>query len=93
MYEKHPTLSTTSWTRNYPTIYTTYKIRGNDINDVFVCGAFGEILYCSGTSWQGYISQTYLATGYLTSIAVRGNLVVAVGINNMLGVAIVDRRQ
>ena len=93
MYEKHPTLSTTSWTRKYPTIYTTYKVRGNDINDVFVCGAFGEILHYSGTSWQSYISQTYLATGNLTSIAVRGNLVIAVGSNNSLGVAIVGRRQ
>lgn len=91
MYEKHPTLSTTSWARKYPTIYTTYKIRGNDINDVFVCGAFGEILHYSGTSWQSYISQTYLATGNLASIAVRSNIVITVKSNNSIGVAIVGR--
>ena len=75
------------------THYATTKVRGNNINDVVVVGAFGEFLHWNGVRWKSYIDQTGLSNGSYTSVAVSGNLVVAVGGNNAQAVITMGTRQ
>ncbi|MCX6151185.1 MAG: glucosyl transferase [Ignavibacteriales bacterium] len=61
--------------------YALNSIRGNGANDIFTAGAFGEILHYNGGSWESYIDQTHINGNYY-KIAVKGDLVVAVGLDN-----------
>jgi hypothetical protein len=73
------------------TFYTT-KIRANDINDVFVVGAYGEILHYNGASWKSCRSQTALQNGSYTGIAVKSNLTIAVGADGARTVVTLGKR-
>jgi hypothetical protein len=77
-WEKHPTLGASSWTSLLLSGYTTFAVRGNALNDVFMCGAYGEFLHFNGVSWKSYISQTGMDGAYL-GLSVSGNTVIAVG--------------
>ena len=93
IYQKN-SLPDSAW-RNGPLDIThdaTTRVRGNNINDVFIVGAFGEFLHWNGVSWRSYITQTGLADGSYTSVAVQGNLVVAVGANDAQAVITMGRR-
>ncbi len=61
--------------------YYKESVRGNGINDVFVAGHTGQISHYNGESWYHYggreLPQFY---GFYTSIAVKGNTVVGVGV-------------
>jgi hypothetical protein len=93
IYEKNY-LSDGAW-KNGPldiTHYATTRIRGNAANDVFVVGAYGECLHYNGKSWQSYQSVTGLSNGSYTSVAMKNNLVVAVGGDNPRAVITIGRR-
>jgi len=93
VYQKK-SLSDSAW-RNGPLDIThdaTTRVRGKNINDVFIVGAFGEFLHWNGVSWRSYIGQTGLADGSYTSVAIEGNLVVAVGANDAQAVITMGRR-
>ena len=82
------------WPEDLESWLSTYyrnAIRGNDLNDIFTAGDYGEILHYNGKSWQSYYQATQLS-GLYHSVAVRGNLVVAVGVSNQLGVIAMGRR-
>ncbi|MDE3058425.1 MAG: glucosyl transferase [Bacteroidota bacterium] len=82
IYEKNM-LSDSLWANSVQqiTTYYTTSVRGNGTNDVFIAGAFGEFLHWNGESWKSLRVQTALSNGAFTSVAVKGNLVVAVGGN------------
>jgi hypothetical protein len=86
IYEKR-NLSDNTWLNNpldITTYYTTH-IRGNAINDIFVVGAYGEVLHYNGNSWHSYISTTGINGSY-GPVAIRNNLVMIVGYDNDLAV-------
>jgi hypothetical protein len=56
-------------------------IRGNDINDVVTVGDFGEIVHYNGCTWKNYSDLTGFY-GIYCSVAMRGNIIVAVGYNS-----------
>lgn len=58
--------------------YYSEKIRGNDVNDVFLVGDFGLCAHFNGTSWHTY-SELYNADETLYGLAINNNLVVAAG--------------
>lgn len=58
--------------------YALNSIRGNSINDLFIAGAYGEILHYNGATWKSYIDQTNIDGNYL-KIEVKSNLVISVG--------------
>ena len=74
-------------TNNY-----TNKVRGNHVKDVFVCGAYGEILHYNGVDWRSYQSQTQIRNGQYYAIAVKGDLVVAVGEEYPRAIVAIGRR-
>jgi hypothetical protein len=86
------TLADSNWKSSTVTQYATTAIRANAVNDIFMVGAYGECLHWNGASWKSYISQVGLAAGAYASIAVRGNLVIAVGEGNPAAAIAVGRR-
>ena len=92
IYEKN-SLSESIW-KNGPldiTHYAVTEIRGNDLNDVFAVGSFGEVLHYNGKRWTSYINETGLDNGSYSGLAVKRNLVVATGANNQQAVIIIGR--
>jgi len=59
---------------NLPRFFTT-RVRGNGINDVIVVGCCGMVAHWNGVSWYTYPTMP----GNYEGLAVKGNLVVAVG--------------
>ena len=93
--QKHSLQDTSPWTV-YPTAalakYYSESIRGNAINDIIIVGAYGDILHYNGSTWKDYSDQTSLANGAFTSVAMKGNLVIAVGGNGPQAVITMGRR-
>jgi hypothetical protein len=98
IYQKH-SLSDSLWENNLYdiTTYATTSIEGNDINDVVGVGAFGDFVHFNGVSWKNDYQQPLLSNGSYTRVEVKGNLVVAVGSNqisiNSEAVILMGRRQ
>ncbi len=67
-----------------------YAVRGNDVNDVVVVNEVGDILHFNGSDWRRFVQTTY---GEYYSVAIKGNMLVAVGDNyGASGVIAVGRR-
>jgi len=64
--------------KGLPALYTA-SIRGNDINDVYAVGSFGVINHFNGKTW---FTLPISISGAFYKVAVKGNLIVAVGIQN-----------
>lgn len=77
---------------NELTPYYTTKIKANDVNDIFVVGAFGELLHYNGSSWKSFRTQTALENGSFTSIAVNKNSIIAVGGEGSRAVITIGKR-
>lgn len=67
-------------------------IRGNAWNDVFVAGGYGQLLHFNGKSWQSYQNVLGLQTGSIGRIAVKGNMMILVGMLGSRAVAVIGRR-
>jgi hypothetical protein len=92
IWEKTYSLTQPYWTTRNITGYTTNSIRGTAINDIFVCGAFGDLLHFNGVSWHAYDDQTYLSSGQYEMLAVKGNIVLAVGHEAQSAIVAIGRR-
>ena len=68
-------------------------IRGNGLNDIIVSGAFGELLHFNGLRWKSLRNdKTILNNGSYFEVAVKGNLVVAVGYDETGAIILVGKR-
>ncbi len=74
------------------TNYMSDGIRGNNINDVFVTGSFFEIVHYNGSSWHNYKDVIPFADGGVGRVAMKGNLVITVGLSGQNAVAIIGKR-
>ena len=92
-YEKK-SLTDPAWKDNGFDIthYATTGIRGTDLNDVFIAGAFGELLHFNGMSWYSYYDITNIEGSY-GRVAVYGNLICCTGgLNNGQAIILLGRR-
>ncbi len=82
----------TNWIRNndLPAYYKTC-IRGNDINDIIVSGAFGLLLHYNGESWINFQNITYI-NGAFSKVDFKGNLLCAVGSNDNQAIIVMGKR-
>ena len=67
-------------------------VRGNSSNDLFVVGNFGEVLHFNGKNWKSYKDQTAINNGGYRAVTVKGNLMIAVGVDYPFAIAAVGRR-
>ena len=62
------------------TQYFMECIRGSALNNIIVAGAFGEVIHFNGINWKSIKNtETTLNNGSYYRVAVKGNIVVAVG--------------
>ena len=66
------------------------SIDGNDLNDMVICGDFGELLHFNGVNWRSY--QNVTSGVLLLGIKIKDDLVVTVGINNPKAFVAIGRR-
>jgi hypothetical protein len=93
-YQKNNPYDNAAWTSDQlPYPYYLYAIRGIAFNDMVAVGDFGEILHFDGVEWRPYNAVTFLENGWNLSVAMKGDLVVAVGMNNGYGVVTMGKRQ
>ncbi len=72
--------------------YYIYGIRGNGINDIVATGGVGELLHFNGNTWKSYFSETKLSDGNYNAIAIKNNILVAVGQNGSNAVILMGKR-
>ena len=72
--------------------YEVGGVRGNDLNDVFTVASFGEITHYNGSSWHNYSNQLPMLSGAYGHVAIKGDLVVAVGLAAQRAVALIGKR-
>jgi hypothetical protein len=65
------------------TTFATTSIRGNNVNDVIGVGAFGDFIHFNGVNWKNDYQEPLLSNGSYTEVIVKGDLVVAVGGNQI----------
>ena len=83
-----------TWQGN-PLDITTYfvnRIRADEINDVIIVGAYGETLHFNGVNWKSFFNETYISNGAYLSVAIKNNLIIAVGYQSALAVLTVGHR-
>ena len=72
-------------------LYYSERIRGNDLNDIYVCGDFGLFAHYNGVRWT--VFKNLSIYGAYLSVAVKNNLVIAVGyLNNEQAIIVVGKR-
>jgi hypothetical protein len=82
----------TSYPSGFVTSYHSEAIRGNGINDVFVVGDFFEVVHFNGASWYNYSNEIPTANGAFGAVAVKGNLVIGVGLLGQQAVTLIGKR-
>jgi len=75
------------------TPYYTNSIDGNDVNDIVVCGAYGELLHFNGSDWKSYQKELEMQAGSYRTIKIKGNLLVAVGYDSPKAVITIGKRE
>ncbi|MCU7503248.1 MAG: glucosyl transferase [Ignavibacteria bacterium] len=74
------------------THYSIERIKANAINDVFLAGAYGEVLHFNGVNWKSFISETYLDGAY-NNLDVKGNTIAISGGVGLRGVVLIGKRK
>ena len=72
--------------------YHTNAIRANNINDVFIVGAFGESLHFNGVGWKSYQNDLGVFFGSYKAISVKNDLAISVGYESTKAKILVGRR-
>jgi hypothetical protein len=78
---------------NIVTSYWTNAIRGTAANDIFLVGSYGDVVHFNGSTWKSFQGQTGMAVGNYWSVALKGNLSIAVGGNGDRAVVAIGRRR
>jgi WD40 repeat protein len=94
MFYKNNINSNESWISfgESVTPYYTNSIDGNDVNDIVVCGAYGELLHYNGSTWKSYQKELEMQAGSYRTIKIKDNLLVAVGYDSPNAVITIGRR-
>jgi hypothetical protein len=75
------------------TQYYTTSVDGNELNDIVVCGSYGELLHFNGSSWKSYQDELQLQAGSYGEVKMKDNIIVAVGHNSPEAVITTGRRK
>ena len=86
IFFKNDIYSDSPWKMIKVNSYFSHGIRGNNLCDIVIAGAYGEILHYNGYSWENYTDVLGKRIGY-EEIDIKGDIVVAVG--DFLGNAVI----
>jgi hypothetical protein len=74
------------------TTYYTHAIRGIEINDIFVVGAYNTVIHFNGMTWKNYLGNTLPNLGYhLSRMDYKGDIVAAVGYLGRDGIILIGK--
>jgi hypothetical protein len=95
MFSKTDINSNQGWTSvgEGITQYYINSIDGSGLNDIVVCGAFGELLHFNGKSWQSFQSEVQLQAGSYRKIKMKDNFIIAVGYDSPKAVITIGKRE
>ena len=81
------------WERNttMPQFHIT-SIRGAGLNDIVLGGTFGLFMHYNGVSWMNYAYITASYFDVISSVAIKGNTIVAAGFKGSKAVVLVGKR-
>ncbi|MBI5214358.1 MAG: hypothetical protein HY960_01255 [Ignavibacteriae bacterium] len=95
LFAKNSPYSTEQWREVVGTTNFNYyreAIRGNGLNDFVVVCHYGDIFHFNGFTWKSYRQITYM-NGVYYRVAMKGNIVIAVGrVNNTAIIATGKRK-
>ena len=93
IYEKH-NINQNKWGNDVYDIstYSINKLRGEFLNNIAATGGAGELVYFNGFRWQSYIVETMLQAGNFRGLAIKGDLIIAVGQNSPQAVVTLGKR-
>ncbi|MBI9072923.1 MAG: hypothetical protein JEY94_15085 [Melioribacteraceae bacterium] len=75
-------LSKGNWKNENATEFVTFSIAGNELNDIYACGSYGEVIHYNGISWNSSRSILGLDNNKIFyKVECEGNIVIAVGFN------------
>ncbi len=84
IYTKNNINNSDPWTslHNNLTPYYTYSVRGSSLNNIFICGSFGEVLHFNGFSFKSYRDMQNFKEVEFLKTNVKESIIVAVGHKN-----------
>jgi len=74
------------------TQYYTNSINGNDLNDIAICGAYGELLHFNGVNWKSFRNELQFDAGSYRGIKIKDDFIIAVGYNSPKAVITIGKR-
>jgi hypothetical protein len=89
-------ISDPKWNNNWEEITQYYinSVRGEDVNDIFMCGAFGEVLHFNGKSWFSYLNHGLpYFNGSMVKLSYKENTVCMVGSDGRFSIIYLGKRQ
>ncbi|BDQ02995.1 glucosyl transferase [Ignavibacterium sp.] len=73
------------------TPYYTYAIRGSALNNVLICGSFGELLHYNGFTWQSFQNMLGFFNADFFNIDVKENVTAVVGQKFNSGIIVIGK--
>ncbi len=94
MFTKSNINSTYGWESIWQGIteYYTGSIDGNELNDIIVCGSYGEMLHYNGENWKSFQNELQLQAGSFGEVKIKDDLILAVGHDSPKAVITIGRR-
>lgn len=94
MFTKTEINSSIGWLAIWQGVTESYtgSIDGNNLNDIVVCGSYGEMLHYNGNNWKSYKSELQLQSGTYGEVKIKDNLIIAVGHKSSQAVITIGKR-
>jgi len=72
--------------------YYIYSIDGSNVNDIVMCGSYGELLHFNGKTWKSFRTLFSMDNGDFKKINIKDNIIIAVGCKNSQAVIVKGTR-
>ena len=94
IFTKTDIYSSDGWLAIWQGVTESYtgSIDGNDLNDIVVCGSYGEMLHYNGNSWKSFKLDLQLQSSTYGEVKIKNNLIIAVGHKSSQAVISIGRR-
>jgi hypothetical protein len=95
MFTKTDIYSSNGWLAIWQGVTESYtgSIDGNDLNDIVVCGSYGEMIHYNGNNWKSFKIELQLQSGTYGEVKIKNNLIIAAGHKSSQAVITIGRRQ
>jgi hypothetical protein len=93
IYSKEDINSDQSWKKlDSITNYYLYSIDGQQLNDIAVCGSYGELLHFNGASWKSFRGEPNVNADEYYEIKIKNDMIIAVGYDSPKAVITIGKR-